>query len=365
MVELGRREALRLFGGAAVTSVLLPAKAGASRGKKRVARFLTARSRSDGAHGGAILSAAGDILMEFDLPGRGHGAALRPDRKEAVIFARRPGNFAVVLDLATGRPGKVFAAPSDRHFYGHGSFSADGRVLFTTENDFEGERGVIGLYNAREGYRRIGEFYSHGIGPHEIALMPDRRTLLVANGGILTHPDAPRMKLNLAEMRSSIALIDVEDGALIQAFELPAELRQLSLRHVATRADGRIVAVAQWEGTTLAQPPLVAVIDRDRGLRLRSAPDEIVPRMRNYCGSVAFSRDGQHFAVSSPRGGIITLWDADGGFLRAVDLEDGCGLAALGDGFLMTSGRGVVAESSGAQTRSHRRIAFDNHLAAF
>lgn len=325
---------------------------------------MTARSRSDGRHGGAILSADGEVQAEFDLPGRGHGAASRPGHSEAIVFARRPGSFAVVLDLASGRPHSLFSTPDDRHFYGHGCFSADGKTLFTTENDFEGERGVIGLYDAEDGYRRIGEFSSHGIGPHEIALMADRRTLLVANGGILTHPDAPRMKLNLAEMRSSIALVDAKSGDLVEAFDLPQELRQLSLRHLATRADGRIVAVAQWEGATLAQPPLVAVIDRDPGLRLCSAPDEIAPRMRNYCGSVAFSQDGRRFAVSSPRGGIITLWDADGGFRRAIDLEDGCGLAALGDGFLLTSGRGSVTRSDGRDAQNHHKVAFDNHLTA-
>lgn len=368
MVSLHRRQALGLFGASVLATALAPAPVVApvvARSRVDSNGFLTARTRAGGRHGGAILSAQGEILAEFDLPGRGHGAAVRPGQAEGVVFARRPGSFAVAVNLESGHPGTVFEAPGDRHFYGHGCYAADGSLLYAAENDFEGERGIIGLYDARDGYRRVGEFVSQGIGPHEIALMPDGRSLVVANGGILTHPDAPRMKLNLSEMESSIVLIDARNGDLIRAFRLPPELRQLSLRHLAVRSDGRIVAVAQWEGSKLAQPPLVATIDPDKGLRLIAAPEEITARMRNYCGSVAFSRDGQRFAVSAPRGGLITLWDAEGGFREAINLEDGCGLAAEGEGFLLTSGRGLVTASDGRQLRAHADVAFDNHLTAF
>lgn len=304
------------------------------------------------------------MIAEFALPGRGHGAALRPGQSEAVIFARRPGTFALVLDPMTGTRHQLIAARDDRHFYGHGCFSRDGRVLFATENDFEGERGIIGLYDARNGYRRVEECSSHGIGPHEMALMPDGKTLVVANGGILTHPDAPRMKLNLGEMAPSITLLDATSGELLAKYTPPPEFHQLSLRHLDVRADGRIVAVAQWEGSKLEQPPLIALLERDTGLRLIAAPAQVTPGMRNYCGSVAFSGDGGRFAVSSPRGGLITIWDGDGRYLDALELEDGCGLAPRDEGFLLTSGRGVVTSGTPSLRRNHDAVAFDNHLTA-
>ena len=45
------------------------------------------------------------------------------------------------------------------------------------------------------GTSRIGELASFGVGPHEVVLMPDGATLVVANGGIRTHPDRDRAKL--------------------------------------------------------------------------------------------------------------------------------------------------------------------------
>ena len=47
------------------------------------------------------------------------------------------------------------------------------------------------------GFRRIGEFDNHGIGTHDISVSDDGRMLVIANGGIETHPDFGRTKLNL------------------------------------------------------------------------------------------------------------------------------------------------------------------------
>ena len=48
-------------------------------------------------------------------------------------------------------------------------------------------------------FARVGEFPTHGVGPHELLLLGDGRTLAVANGGIETHPDFGRAKLNIAD----------------------------------------------------------------------------------------------------------------------------------------------------------------------
>jgi hypothetical protein len=54
---------------------------------------------------------------------------------------------------------------------------------------------VLGVRDATDGYRQIGELASFGVGPHELVLMPDGATLAVANGGIRTHPGRDRAKL--------------------------------------------------------------------------------------------------------------------------------------------------------------------------
>ena len=42
---------------------------------------------------------------------------------------------------------------------------------------------MIGVRDALDGYRQIGELPSFGIGPHEATLMPDGKTLAIAKAG--------------------------------------------------------------------------------------------------------------------------------------------------------------------------------------
>ncbi len=323
--------------------------------------YLSGFRAPDGQFGMASFNAEGQILARWTLPDRGHGAVLRPGSREAVMVARRPGRFALVFDLANGRQPVMIHAPDERHYFGHGVFSNDGRLFYATENDVPGGRGVVGIYDASDGYRRVGEHASHGIGPHELVLTPDGESLAIANGGILTHPDLPRAKLNLAEMQPSIALVDRQSGALLTQLRPPAEFHRLSLRHLAVSPDGLLAVAAQWEGEEATLVPLVALSERGGPLRLLSAPHDVQTAMRHYCGSVAFNRSGSHFAVSAPRGDTITVWKANGGFSSALSLADGCGLAAHGDGFLLTSGQGAVRA---AGQESFARVAWDNHVAA-
>src|SRR5207237_5891958 len=115
----------------------------------------------------------------------------------AVVVARRPGTFAVVCDPKGQTAPVTIASVEGRHFFGHGVFAPDGKLLYATENDFERGQGVIGIYDVAGGYERIGEFPTYGVGPHEMILLPDGKTFAIANGGIETHPDYGRAGLNI------------------------------------------------------------------------------------------------------------------------------------------------------------------------
>ncbi|MEM9581467.1 MAG: DUF1513 domain-containing protein, partial [Pseudomonadota bacterium] len=80
------------------------------------------------------LTDGGALAFTLALPSRGHAAATHPLQAEVVAFARRPGTFAKVIECTSGRVVQTLAAREGRHFYGHGAFSKDGQLLFTTEN---------------------------------------------------------------------------------------------------------------------------------------------------------------------------------------------------------------------------------------
>lgn len=324
--------------------------------------YLSAAGLPDGGFVLLGLSETGEERFRVDLPARGHAAAAHPSRPEAVAFARRPGTYAIVLDCIEGEVLTRLDAPEGRAFQGHGAFSPDGATLFTTEAAEEG-RGVLGLWDARAGYRRLGEIASGGDGPHEVLLTPDGRQLAVANGGVATDAASGRAALNLFEMRPNLTLIDVGSGRIVQTFEGPEALARNSLRHLAAAPDGTLAAALQWEGAQIEHPPLLAL--RRPGaeaLEFRAAPDPLQAELRNYAGSVAISRDGTRIALTSPRGGVMMIFERDGAGVETVAAPDVCGVAWSGDGFACTTGLGDFRRPGQAGTLRHLDLAFDNHL---
>lgn len=308
--------------------------------------YLSAAREKDGQFRLVTLGADARRTTDASLPARGHAAAMSQDRRTAVLFARRPGTFALVADMRDGKPVRQVNAQTGRHFYGHGVFSADGSLVYATENDFDAARGVVGVYDVRNGYARLGELPSHGIGPHDIALSEDGETLIVANGGIETHPDAPRVKLNLDSMRPSLAFIRRSDGSLIDEQVLTDDLHHLSIRHLAQGAEGRIAVGLQAQVRTGSLTPLVVLSHGPgSGLQFLDMPPEVLKRMNGYCGSVAFDISGRFLAATSPRGGIAVFWDTQtGAFLADVTLADCCGVAPTREPgtFLLTAGTGDI-----------------------
>lgn len=355
LTEIDRRS---LFLGMAAASAW-PVAAFADR--QQQAAFVTCCQRPDSRYAAAVLDAGGQLLYTEDLPGRGHDAALSPDRSRAIVFARRPGRFALVLDLQYRREPTAFSPPEDRHFYGHGFFSPNGQVLFATENDFEAERGVLGLYDVGAGFRRIGEIETHGIGPHEAILMSDGKTICVANGGIATHPDYPRQKLNLPTMAPCLTYLDASTGDLIDKVSLAPDKQKLSLRHM-TEASGRIWFGGQYEGARTDATALVGMHRPGKDIVLADAPPETYARMNHYIGSVATSADGMRVATASPRGGRLLIWNAQSGaLLETRTMSDVCGVATSGGRFLVSGGADVRI---GDQRVSHQPgYQWDNHIA--
>ncbi|AKS46674.1 hypothetical protein SAMN05444287_1792 [Octadecabacter temperatus] len=320
--------------------------------------FLSAARTPDGAYVLVGLDGQGAERFRIPLPTRGHAAAAHPTRPHAVAFARRPGTYAVVLDCQSGDVIARLNSPSGRHFYGHGTFDATGDLLFTTENDYELGQGRIGVWDARHGYVRVTEMPSNGVGPHDLRLMPDG-TLVVANGGIDTHPASGREKLNIPTMRPNLSYLEF-DGRLIEQIEPDDHLA--SIRHLSVRADGLVAVGMQWQGDMATSPPLVATHSRNGPMQYMGDGVEV----EGYVGSVAFSGDGSRVAITSPRAGEAQIFEAaSGAILERMSNRDVCGVSALGRDMVLTNGAGQVYQLAGdASLLSSHDLSWDNHLVA-
>lgn len=328
--------------------------------------FLSAAALPDGAYVLCGISADLKVQFQIPLPARGHAAAAHPNRPEAVAFARRPGTFAMVINCLTGEVSARLNAPDNRHFYGHGTFSADGSLLFTTENDYAAGQGRIGVWDRRAGYKRVGEFASGGIGPHDIKRLPDSDVLVVANGGIDTHPDTGRTKLNIPTMAPNLAYIS--DGAVLETAVLAPDLHKNSIRHLAVSSTGQVAFAMQWQGDGVVAG-LLGTHRRATPARLLKAPPDQTRAMQGYIASIAFAADDTAIAVTSPRGGLVQIFDATSGTLRStIPRPDASGVAPGPDGFIVSSGNGdmqsVTARKAPLTPAANAQRAWDNHLVA-
>jgi hypothetical protein len=332
------------------------------------ADFISACHHASGGYALALITRSGKILREIPLTARGHDIAIDRESGRAVAFARRPGFFAAAFDLAGRTEPHVFAPEPNRHFYGHGAFADGGRLLLTSEHNIETGDGLIGVYDVAAGYKRIGEFPSHGIGPHEAFLLADGRTLAVANGGIATDPTTGRENIGVSGMEPSLAFVDIKTGDLRAQHMLPAEISMLSIRHIAANARGEVWFGGQWQGGLEGSPELIGRASIDQPITIFEPARPMGTALKGYIGSVTMSRDGRVLAASAPRAGRIVYVDTETGAVRSETvLADGCGVAPLGeDLFALSSGLGALQiEKPGETPLQVTTVAdteFDNHL---
>lgn len=302
------------------------------------------------------------------LPFRAHDV-LPLGGDQVLAFGRRPDVLCAFVNMHSSEQ-QLIEAAAGRHFYGHGCLSADGSVLFTTENDFEAARGVIGIRDARS-FEQVGEYQTYGIGPHDIHLMPDGKTLVIANGGIETHPDFGRRKLNLKTMQPSLVYVDSASGKKIDEYRL--EDHQLSIRHLAVSAAGDVGVATQYQGDIYRRQPQTLVAWQPFGGELQSlavAPQDI-SGCRGYMADLAYADAAGLLAVTSPRGNRVTFWDVGAmAFVSALAVPEPSGVEYLAaeSAFVVSSAKGGVYQIKVGQalqlTTVHqlKHTQWDNHL---
>ncbi|MCX8017140.1 MAG: DUF1513 domain-containing protein [Rhodocyclaceae bacterium] len=244
------------------------------------------------------------IRYAVPLPTRPHGLIAEEDGG-LTILAVRPGAWLLRCDGA----GKIVRQvrledEGETRLGGHAIVAADGKRLFATGTDFKTGQGRL-LVRERESLKKLDEWATHGIDPHQL-LTDGTGHLLVANGGVpRTHEDR---KVDLERMDSSLVRIDAENGRLLGQWRL--DDRRLSMRHLAwnrdPREDGALLGIAMQaehaEAQKRAAAPVLAVFDGERLIVPTTANDGV-----GYCGDIAPAHRGG-FVVSSNQSGQALLW---------------------------------------------------------
>ena len=303
------------------------------------------------------------------IPHRGHDSLYHRRRKELLFFSRRPGRELYIVSTETGEILQTIISENGYHYYGHGCLSVNGRYLYTTENHVDNDgAGCIGIYDCEDNYRCLGHMDCEGIGPHELALMPDGKTLAIAIGGIKTLPASGRKTLNPDTLAPGLHYLDLESQRIVEKVAAPHF--QLSLRHLDVGSDGSVLIGAQFQGRLPSEQALVYFHRRGETLKAMNT-DELPLRFKHdYIASVCIDDHSKWAVTSCPRDNLVCLWNMQNQSLSQVwSLRDCAGaiydaayqqfILSNGDGQLLALKPGnsklkLLAYSAGTQ--------WDNHL---
>lgn len=287
---------------------------------------------------------------------------------KAIFVARRPGNQAVILDLNAKTVVEV-TAPTGRHFFGHAAEDALGRVWFS-EHDYQQGRSLLVCRTGEDLAVEEIAIDLEGHGPHELIFLNDGATAAVGLGGIQTHPDYPRKKLNIERMQSELLIVDTVKKVIKERWR--PDDPQVSLRHldVATDIDAVVIG-GQYQGPAYNQFALVYVYLKHQGLIAMKAPESVWRSMNQYIASVRVNTEKQEVLVSCPRSNSVHLFSlSEGVWLSQYRLRDPGGIAMLLDGsYLISTGEGEIvclSSNNDALTLvSSKRVSdtrWDNHM---
>lgn len=329
--------------------------------------FISAANDPDGGHWILIADNAGRLEHRIAVAERCHAGCLRPGHEEVAFFSRRPGRQLNIIDLRSGELAQVVPSQPGEHFYGHGAFCPRGELLYATAHRYESSEGVVNVYAANEQYRQIGQFSLGVMDPHEVRLHPNGNDLVIAAGGIQTHPDYDRIKLNLDSMQPALLVLDRNTGQVTQR-HTPSH-HQLSMHHLDISPDGIVVAGYQFEGPDWEQPALIACLDvaKQAYTEIR-LPESQQVALSNYTASVAIDPHTGIAAVTAPRGNRVVLLDyQQRRYLNSIVLDDVSGILPLPQGgFICTTGLGGVYRLAPGKTElqqlSTDSLHWDNHL---
>ena len=323
--------------------------------------FFSACSDHRGQHYIAGLTARNTLDFLLPVPERAHDSCHIAALGHVAFFGRSPSQRVYIVDLNSKTLIQHISAQSNRHFFGHGVVDGAGH-LYLSENNRQTHGGVIGVYDSRQHYRRIAEFPSYGIEPHQLQWLADQTTLVVANGGLIKAPGESKTILNQDRFQSSIAYIDAASGRLLETFASPHQ--GLSLRHLAVDRAGQVFIGAQsYRQETL---PLIYRQSAQATLSPLLAEDYIWQSHQGYTASLALS--DTLLAVSSPRGNLISFWDVHTRqWIKQQSIIDVAGIAALPPHLVASSGAGcLTAIKAPGQQRLDRchSLLWDNHLSS-
>jgi uncharacterized protein len=249
----------------------------------------------------------------------GHGFAPNPVKPHTAVVTEKHGPGCCEIDMLARRVLRKIPTRAERHFYGHGAFSPDGKAFYCTEavvGDYS-YRGILAVRDGESFELTNENFPTHGVKPHDCILVDDGDTLVVTNGGGL---------VERADQPGSVAYVNVKSGEARRVLTIRDPM--LNAGHIAITNRGELVCVSaprdginELDGGN-PNPAWIGGISfyDPRTDKLIIADDPIRKKMRGETLSVAIHEPSMIVAATNPFADLVTFWDfRSGRLVRAME----------------------------------------------
>lgn len=261
-----------------------------------------------------------------------HGIHPQHQNLKRLALFQKKGPNACEVDLGSGQVVRSIPARSGRWFYGHGTYSQDDKLLFSTETEMTGLKGVIGVRDA-DSLEYLGEFPTYGKEPHECKLIEGGKVLAVTNAGGHLDDRSP-------DAVPSVTLVDVASQKLLE--RVPLTNPRLNTGHLRFSARGDMVVVsAPRTGLPADHQGGVSLFPAGGEMLSMSRPESVVDAMQGEALSTDIHPETLVAAVTHPDAGFVSFWAlADQKLVGQVSLDRPRGvISSENGGFLISAGQ--------------------------
>lgn len=285
-----------------------------------------------------------------------HGVIKNPNANHKILVFEKKGEGGAEIDLKDNKLTTRIKPSKGCAFYGHGAYSADGKLVYATEYD---EQTYVGKMTVRDAddFSVVGEFPTHGEWPHDCQFIDEGKTVAVTNGGGNIEGGAV----------PNVSYIEVSTGELIEKIEFNSEL--INAGHLIISPNGDLgVGHAMREGLdTREAMGALSLRPKDGKFKTMVTPAAVTGAMKGETLSLCLNTAKKTIAATNPYGrpnGIVTFWNYETQkYVSSLEIEQPRGVAMTLDGsyWIVTFGKetpGVALVSADTNKLGEEPIMF-------
>lgn len=228
-----------------------------------------------------------------------HGLCYHPQQKHRLVVFEKKGPGACEIDLIERKVVRKINTDPTRHFYGHGSYSSDGKHLYSTETILTSEEGVIVQRNS-ETMEVQGFFPTYGANPHDCVLIENGTILAITNGGRAQVDDS-------LEALPCVSYVDIKTQKLIKKYKMLD--RRFNTGHLAVSQQGELVVSSAPHPALLPSAEGALSMPDQEGVLVNLNTPLTGVQLKSETLSLCIDEVRGVVAATSPAGNNISFWD--------------------------------------------------------